>query len=438
MNGRFVMNSADMAAKDTARPVGPLQLLALGVNGIVGVGIFFAPAAVAANAPGLASVWIFLLTGLAVVPVALLFAVLGGRFDEDGGPVVFARAAFGDLTSFVVGWVAYVSAFLSTAAVMAGLTRATIAPFLGLRSPLAEGFAATALVSILAIIVATGIEISAWTWTTLTALKLLPLFALLGAFMAFGGHGVAASAGPVEVSWLRAGLIVMFAYQGFEIVPVIAGQVRSSARSVPFATVGSLLLAILLYVGLVWACVAALPGLATEATPLVAAARVHGGEALSRLVYWGTSISALGICFGMMVTTPRYLSALASGDRAFFGLDRVNARGVPMRALVVTWVIVTGFVNAGDLSELFALSSIAVLAQYGVSAAALAVLSRRRERGLVPAHAALALPTIVLGLVLVAFGATVREGLVALAAVLAGLGLAAVAKPRADAGRASP
>jgi amino acid transporter len=140
----------------------------------------------------------------------------------------------------------------------------------------------------------------------------------------------------------------------------------------------------------------------------------------------------------MMVTTPRYLSALASGDRAFFGLDRVNARGVPMRALVVTWVIVTGFVNAGDLSELFALSSIAVLAQYGVSAAALAVLSRRRERGLVPAHAVLALPTIVLGLVLVTFGATVREGLVALAAVLAGLGLAAVAKPRAAAGRASP
>jgi amino acid transporter len=430
------MKSADMAAKDTARPVGTFQLLALGVNGIVGVGIFFAPAAVAANAPGLASVWVFLLTGLAVVPVALLFAVLGGRFDEDGGPVVFARAAFGDLTSFVVGWVAYVSAFLSTAAVMAGLTRA-MAPYLGLRSPLAEGFAATALVSILGLIVATGIEISAFFWTTLTALKLLPLLALLGAFAAFGGHGVAASAGPAEVSWLRAGLIVMFAYQGFEIVPVIAGQVRSSARSVPFATVGSLLFAILLYVCLVWACVAALPGLATEAAPLVAAARVHGGETLRRLVYGGTSVSALGICFGMMVTTPRYLSALASGKRAFFGLDRVNERGVPMRALVVTWVIVTGFVNAGDLSQLFALSSIAVLAQYGVSAAALAVLSRRRERGLVPAHAVLALPTIALGLVLVAFGATVREGLVALAAVLAGLGLAAAAKPREGAGRAA-
>src|SRR5207247_2331012 len=161
----------------------------------------FAPAAVAASAPGFASVWVFLLTGLAVVPVAFAFAVLGRRFDEDGGPVVFARAAFGDLTSFVVGWVAYVSAFLRTSAVMAGV--------------------------------------------------------------------------PAGAACLGAGLTVMFAYQGFEIGPVIAGQVRSSARSIPFATVGSLLLSILLYVGLVWACVAALPGLATEATPLAAAARLH-------------------------------------------------------------------------------------------------------------------------------------------------------------------
>ena len=52
------------------------------------------------------------------------------------------------------------------------------------------------------------------------------------------------------------------------------------------------------------------------------------------------------------------------------------------------------------------------------------------QRGFVPAHAVLAVPTIALGVVLT-FGATAREGLVALVAVLAGLGLAAAARPRA-------
>src|SRR5512145_3197168 len=97
-----------------ARAIGPFQLLALGVNGIVGVGIFFAPATVAADAPGLGTVFVFVATGLALLPAALTFARLGSRFDEDGGPVVFERAAFGEPVAFVVGWVAYVSAVFST------------------------------------------------------------------------------------------------------------------------------------------------------------------------------------------------------------------------------------------------------------------------------------------------------------------------------------
>ena len=40
---------------------------------------------------------------------------------------MFARAAFGERVSFLVGWVAYVSALFSTAAVTVGLTRAVLA-----------------------------------------------------------------------------------------------------------------------------------------------------------------------------------------------------------------------------------------------------------------------------------------------------------------------
>src|SRR5260370_17028087 len=304
-----------MPSAVSSRPVGPLQLLALGVNGLVGVGIFFTPASVAARAPGSGGVWVFLLTGLAVVPVAFAFAVLGRRSDQDGGPVFVARAAFGDLPSFVAGWVAYVSAFFSTAAVMGGLTRAVSAD-LGLEGHVALGLGATALVTALGLIVATGIRISARTWTVLTVLKLLPLFALLAAFLAFGARGgPAATPARFEASWLSAGLAAMFTYQAFAIVPVIAGQVPGSARSIPFATVGSLLFAILLYVGLVWACLSALPGLAPDATPLAAAARVHGGASLSRVVGWGGNLSPLGVCFWVMVTTPPHLPAPPTGAR---------------------------------------------------------------------------------------------------------------------------
>jgi amino acid transporter len=117
------------------------------------VGIFFIPATVAASAPGRGALAVFALTGLAILPAAVTFATLGRRFDEDGGPVVFARAAFGDRVSFLVGWVAYVSALFSTAAVVVGLTR-TMLPALGVGGGFASRAAPALLVTVLAFVVA--------------------------------------------------------------------------------------------------------------------------------------------------------------------------------------------------------------------------------------------------------------------------------------------
>ena len=161
-----------MREERDGRAVGPVHLLALGINGIVGVGIFFAPADIAARAPGAGTV-IFAVTALLLVPVALAFAVLGGRFDEDGGPVVFAREAFGALPAFVVGWIAYASAIASTAAVTVGLT-AAVAPMVGVAGAAGQRVAATLLGAVLALICAAGLRPSARTWTGLTALKLAP------------------------------------------------------------------------------------------------------------------------------------------------------------------------------------------------------------------------------------------------------------------------
>ena len=405
---------------DARRAVGTFQLLALGVNGIVGVGIFFVPAAVAASAPGFGTVWVFALTGVALVPAAFAFARLGSRFDEDGGPVVFARAAFGEHFAALVGWVTYVSAFFSTAAVLAGLTQAVLS-MVDVEGAGVRRLAALGLLSVITVVVASGLRLSAFLWTALTVLKLAPLLLLLVAWVLYSDPTTAPAPAAPSMGWLRAGLTAMFACQGFEVVPVIAGQVRSSARAVPRATVGSLVLSVTLYVGLAWACVVALPDLAGSAAPLVDAASVLGGSGLSTLVYLGTSISAFGICFGMIVTTPRYLSSMAASQGGLLGLDRVAGDGVPRRALAVTFVLVAIFLSLGELGELFALSSLTVLMQFGVTAAALLALGLRREHGLRPVDTWPAPLTLAIALTLAAFGATAREGMVAVGVVAVGL-----------------
>jgi amino acid transporter len=391
------------------RPLGAASLLALGVNGIVGVGIFFTPNKIAALAPGWSSVAVVGATGIALLPVALAVATIGSRFHEDGGPVLYARAAFGELAGFVVGWLAYVAALFSMGSVMTGFMSAVL-PF----GELGTHLAAIALLTFLSAIAATGIRVSAGVWNTLTVLKLLPLAALAIAASFLHSRAPTSSA-HVDwhtVHWGRAALTAVFVFQGFEIVPVLAGQARDPSRTIPIAVLGSLALSTILYLLLQRGAVASVTNLAGSQAPLVAMGDAYGGKGFGRIVSIGTSISATGICFGMVATTPRFLSALVPKTR--FG--HVGSNGVPLPALAVTWFLVTILISLGSLGQLLALSSLSVVMQYLLVALALVKFAFKSERDLRPRDAWSAFPTIAVALVLVS-GAERGEWAVAAASI---------------------
>lgn len=373
------------------RAIGTASLLALGVNGIVGVGIFFAPSALAAEVGATGSVLVLLAVAAALVPVALCFAILGKRFPVDGGPVAFARDAFGPRTAFAVGWLAYASALFSSAAVVSGLVQATFGA-----GPKSTAIAVGAAL-VLAAIVALGVDVSRRAWSTLTALKFAPLVAL--AFVSVVSTRVAEPA-PADAAVftasgaLRAALTACFAFQGFEIIPVIAGQTKRVERAVPRAILGSLLFAAALYAVLQWGFVrSGVPLTSTE--PLVDAGARLSGPRFGAVLRAGTSVSALGIAFGMMVTTPRYLSAATSGR-----LAATDPRGVPRRALFVTAVALVCLLTFARLAELFVLSSLAVVIQYAAVALSLLRLAARRRHGLGPKHYLPAIATLLFSVTL--------------------------------------
>jgi basic amino acid/polyamine antiporter, APA family len=391
------------------------SLLALGLNGIVGVGIFFAPAEVAGRVPGPSGLWVYAVTALSLLPVAWTYATLGGHFDEDGGPYVWARAAFGPGLAFAVGWIAYVSAVFSTSAVLVGLSQ-YLAPELGFHGAWPQrGFILLAI-ALLSGIVALGLRPSAAAWDLVTVLKLVPLAALVLAFLSLSGSLASPPSAPANAIRLesvqRAMLVIVFALQGFEIVPVPAGHARNPRLFIPLATMGSLLGAGMLYVLIHAACVRALPNLAQADAPLVAAGRALGGAKLEWLMGIGTNLSAFGIALGMLAMTPRYLAALGRSDALGAWLAREDARRVPQRALWITVAAVLIFSQAGELGELFALSSVSVLAQYAVTAAALLRLGARRMHGLTRWQL-LPAPFALIAIALIARGAAARELFVA-------------------------
>jgi amino acid transporter len=368
--------------------VSTLSLFALGVNGIVGVGIFFTPNLLAALVPGPQGALVFLLTAAFLLPIAITFALLGRALPVDGGPYVWARAAFGDGAAFAVGWVAAVSAILSTAAVIAGLCD-HLAPALGLGVGPWRIVFGCLCVGALSLVASLGLRPSAFTWDALTLLKLLPMALLLGLALALPASRPSSDAlasPPSFASWQRAALLAMFPLQGFEAVPVLAGSARRALRGLPVATIGSLLFAAGLYVAIQLSCVRALPDLVHHDAPLTDAARALGGQAAAEVVALGTNLSALGTAFGFVVVTPRYLAALGNDAGLGAWLGRHDGRGVPRLALALTAVLVALLASVQALGSLFALSSAAVLAQYAM---AIASLLRLAIQGKAPRSAAL-------------------------------------------------
>jgi len=425
------------------RVLGLPTLLALGVNGVVGVGIFFAVPEVAKAVPGYLGLLVYAGVVLACLPIALVYGKLGARLNEDGGPYVFARAALGERAAYGIGWISYVSAVFSTATVVVGLVEAT-SPKLGFESRAQQALLAAILVTALSLLLSRGLRISAWAWTSITVAKLVPLGLLLAAAVVVGRMDIGEPVAPAAtqdvtlLGVLGGGMAVLFSLQGFEVVPLPAGQVKNAQRAVPIATVFALVFAGLLYMALHLACLLALPDPASRAMPIADAAAIYGGPWLGELVVAGISISSFGITVGMLAMTPRYLAALSKELGPSLAASQ---NGAPRRAFAISWALVLVVTTAsflyGSIANLFALSSISVLLQYVVTAAALWVLSRRGERGFVPRDAWPVPLVFVASLYLVA-GAEAIELVLVAVVVAAGFGLRAMLRGRAVGEVASP
>src|SRR5262249_61805611 len=96
--------STQTTQKGLIRGIRRWDLVALSMNGIIGAGIFGLPSK-AHELVGSYSVIAFIACALVVGLIVLCSAEVGSRFSETGVPYLYARAAFGPMAGFEVGWV---------------------------------------------------------------------------------------------------------------------------------------------------------------------------------------------------------------------------------------------------------------------------------------------------------------------------------------------
>ncbi len=360
------------------RQLSLFDVLCLGFNAIVGSGIYAFPGLLAQRL-GPAAVLAFALCGAMSALIGLCFVEAASRFDRSGGPYVYAREAFGDLPGFVVGFTCWSAALISWAAVSAALI-----PYLGhLYTPLGAGAggvaAAVGLTALLGVVNYLGVKPGAYTIDLLTVAKLLPLLLLLAAGLPavdpralapFAPHGL----GPLP----GVAFLAFFAFQGFEVVPVPAGETRRPRRNAPLALMGSLRGRTLLYMALQLKAAGTTPNLAGAAQPLAEMGQALLGPLGGRLVAAAAVVSMVGFCAGVALAGPRYLQALAEdGHLPGRGWGMHPRFGTPGRAILCTTGLTALLVATLNFERLVNLSVLTVCVQYLATSLAVPVLRRQ-------------------------------------------------------------
>ena len=324
----------NFTAPDLPRVLGASHATAIVVGTIIGSGIFLVPSEMmqaVGSSTLVYAAWI--VGGLLSLFGAMTYAELGSMMPYAGGEYVYLRGAYGDRTGFLYMWTWFaVAKPASIASVTSGLARTLgiFAVFHWLdRSAVGPvlwsqifAIAMTWLVTWLNYL---GIKKAGDFQVVFTVLKGILILVVAGfCFSSSLGHfnNFATSIIPHPGGlggFMIALIATLWAYDGWNDLTMVAGEVKHPERNLPIALIGGLFIVGILFMATNAAIQYILPAaqIAANPRPAVAALSVVAGPAGASLVAAGMALSIFVTLNGTIMSGARIPFA-AARDRLFF------------------------------------------------------------------------------------------------------------------------
>jgi APA family basic amino acid/polyamine antiporter len=270
-------------------------------------------------------------------------AELSSLLPRPGGVYVFLREAYGDAAAFVFGWL-YV--FVTTPTAVAALS-VVFAEFLLNLLGVSASVLVVQMIAIAAIVILTfanvlGARVGAAVSEVTTLVKVVALAAIiLGAFLL--GHGSLShitQGGAVQGGGLaRAVASVIWTYDGWVAVSMIAGEVVAPERLMKRIIITGMLIIVTLYIGANLAYLYMMP-VSIMAQQKEAIARTVMteivGPAGGAVIMLAIMTSVFGALNGNLLAKPRVAYAMARDGLTFSILGKTHQRwATPWAALLV-------------------------------------------------------------------------------------------------------
>ncbi|MCI0480756.1 MAG: amino acid permease, partial [Candidatus Dadabacteria bacterium] len=387
------------------RTIGLLGAVGIGVGAIVGGGIL-ALAGVAFSVTGPSAILAFALNGVIALITALSFAELSAAFPESGGTYVFSKKVLSIRAAFAVGWVVWFASIVAAAlyAVGAGyfigvLFDELLSVIPGLRPEWPGAYRTAFGIALIAVVYYTfslifnkgggsGIanigKIAAFSILIVAGLAALPgekaadIRRDYTPFLSFGALGLVQAMGYTFIT-----------LQGFDLIAAVAGEIKNPGRTIPRAMIISLVIALAIYIPLIFVITVA----GTKAGESITALSRTNPESiiaitaetyLGRAGYWiviaAAILSMLSALYANILAASRVAQSMARDrtlPRAFGSADK--KLGTPVNAILATSaIIVTTVFVVPDIGSAGAAASLIFLITFAL-AQWIGILARRRR-----------------------------------------------------------
>jgi amino acid transporter len=356
------------------------DLVAIAINGIIGAGIFGLPAKVFFLI-GPYSIIAFVACAVVVAMIILCFAEVSSRFAETGGPYLYAREAFNPAVAFEIGWLIWLARVTAFAANCNLLINYLAYFWVGASDTFWRASVIVLVVAVLAVINLLGIRQAAIVSNVFTIGKLVPIIIFIGAGLFFlNPTAFVPGPSPDSAAFSQSVLLLVYAFTGFEMATIPAGEVRDPQRNLPRAMLIAILVVAVLYILIQIVCVGTLPGLGESQKPLADAGTQFLGTAGGALISAGAMISITGNLNVLMLSGSRLPFAMAEQKQlpAFIG-NVHRSFFTPYVAILLTAGLMLFLTLKSSFVAALTISTIARLVTYGATCLALPLFRHRRD-----------------------------------------------------------
>ncbi|MEP6886305.1 MAG: amino acid permease [Gammaproteobacteria bacterium] len=400
--------------KSLKRALGTPALVAFGIGGIIGTGIFVLTGLAAAQHAGPAIVISFIIAGIGCMFAGLCYSEFAAMVPVAGSAYAYSYATLGEFVAWFVGWNLILEYMMAASTVAVGWSRYFIKllDFYGINfipgwlsaAPLAAdeaGYSVHATGAIVnlpavAIVIAVtalcykGIKESAVVNTVIVMIKVTIVLAVI----AFGAKFVNPSNwvpyipentgtfGEFGISGIiRAAGIIFFAYIGFDGVSTVAQEAKNPQRGIPIGMLGSLAICTVLYILMSSVMTGLVPfKLLNDAAPVAVALESHSQlNWLTSWVIWGALFGLTSVIITMIIPQARIWLTMSHDGLLpkFFGAVHPTFR-TPHIATLITGALAMTFAGLLPIGILGELVSIGTLVAFIVVCLGVLVLRHTR------------------------------------------------------------